>query len=285
MRPSTQSQNRPKIVLPKPFGEVASDGKFLFEAPLLEARVLKRPNRFIVLAELDGKEVEVHCPTTGSIGGWLLDGLNCLVSGPYPTSHRRTAYTLEALEVPLADGSKSYVGINQNQANRYVEASALSGLFEEAIGEFQSLRAEKKHGAARIDFNINGDTFLEVKTPLKLINLDTLVPAKSTGYGSVAGPASTERLLRHVKELTAALEEGQKAILLSCFIYDAPRFDPPTNSAYTELSTALQAARRAGLESWQVNYEIDGEGVRQSSLQRIDLGKEPPSPSAPTSIG
>jgi len=273
MHHPTQSQNAQKVILPKPFGGVDSSGKFLFEVPLLEARVLKRPNRFIVLAEVNGEQVEVHCPTTGSVGGWLLDGLNCLISGPYPTSQRRTAYTLEALEVPLANGAKSYVGVNQNQANRYVEASVLSGLFEEAIGEFHYLRAERKHGAARIDFNINGDTFLEVKTPLKIINMDTLVPAKSTGYGSVAGPASTERLLRHVKELTAALGEGQKAILLSCFIYDAPTFDPPANSAYTELTTALQDARKAGLESWQVNYEIDGEGIRQSSLQRINLGR------------
>jgi len=256
--------------LPAPFSELSSSGKFLFERPLIEAQVIDRPNRFIVVVRFaDGTEAEAHCPTTGSIGGWEIAGLRCIVSGPHE-GNRRTRFGLEALEVPLAAGGTMMVGINQSAANRYVEASLLSGQFLEAVGPITELRRERKLGTARIDFNVDDEEFLEVKTPLNRISLDTLVPAKSSGYGSSGNPTSTDRLVKHVKELTTALNSGQKAILLTCFIYDAPPFNPPRLKAYSEIAEALDIAETAGLERWQVNYSIDAEGVSFQKLQKIE---------------
>lgn len=258
-------------VLPAPFSETAESGKFLFASPLTEALVVDRPNRFIVVVRFaDGTEAEAHCPTTGSIGGWEIAGLRCLVSGPHPGENRRTKFGLEALEVPLAAGGTMMVGINQTAANRYVEASLLSGQFLEAVGPVTELRREKKLGTARIDFNVDNEEFLEVKTPLNRINLDTLVPAKGSGYGSSGNPTSTDRLVKHVRELTKALNAGQKAILLTCFIYDAPPFNPPRLKAYSEIAEALDTAETAGLERWQVNYAIDAEGISFQKLQKIE---------------
>ncbi len=256
--------------LPAPFSAVDSGGRFLFSRPLIEAKVLSRPNRFIVVVELpDGSEAEAHCPTTGSIGGWEISGLNCLISGPHE-GNRRTRYGLEALEVTLTDGSTTMVGINQSAANRYVEASLLAGQFLEAVGPIRELRRERKLGTARIDFNVDDEEFIEVKTPLNRINLETLVSAKSSGYGSSGNPTSTDRLVKHVRELTTALNGGQKAILLTCFIYDAPPFNPPRLKAYSEIADALDIAATAGLERWQVNYSIDSLGVTFQKLQKID---------------
>lgn len=259
--------------LPAPFSELSSEGKFLFAVPLLEATVVARPNRFIVVVRFpDGTEAEAHCPTTGSIGGWEISGLRCLVSGPH-AGNRRTQFGLEALEVPLADGSTMLVGINQTVANRYVEASLLSGQFLEAVGPIRELKRERKLGAARIDFNVDDEEFIEVKTPLNRINLATLVPAKTSGYGSSGNPTSVDRLIKHVRELTTALEGGQKAILLTCFIYDAPPFDPPKLKVYSETFEALEKAREAGLERWQVNYAIDAEGVTFQKLLKNDADR------------
>ena len=199
-------------VLPAPFSGISFEGKFLFAAHLLRATVVARPNRFIVVVRFpDGSEAEAHCPTTGSIGGWEIAGLNCLVSGPH-AGNRRTQYGLEALEVPLTNGSTTMVGINQSAANRYVEASLLSGQFLDAVGPIRELRREKKLGSARIDFNVDNEEFIEVKTPLNRISLDTLVAAKGSGYGSSGNPTSTDRLIKHVRELTKALNAAQQAI-------------------------------------------------------------------------
>lgn len=254
------------LILPQPFGKISTNGKFIFEDPLTYAKVLSRPNRFIAIIELpDGSQIEAHCPTTGSIGGWEISGLNCLISGPHLGKVRRTSYTLEALEVPLASGAKELVGINQGAANRYVEASLLSGQLTDAVGPINSLKREKKLGSARIDFNVDDEEFIEVKTPLQVISLDTLVPVKSL----VTSPPSVDRLVKHVQELTSALDAGQKAILLTCFIYDAPEFNPSRKNNFSTVFDALEKAERAGLERWQVNYAIDAEGVSFSSLRKL----------------
>lgn len=260
-------------MLPNPFVERSDSGKFLFSAPLLEAEIINRPNRFIVVVRFpDGTEAEAHCPTTGGIGGWEIAGLQCLVSGPH-AGNRRTQFGLEALEVPLEDGTSTFVGINQSAANRYVEASLLTGQFLEAVGPITELKRERKLGTARIDFNVDDEEFIEVKTPLQFIDLRSLVAPKATGYGSSGNPTSVDRLIKHVKELTTALEAGQKAILLTCFIYDAPPFNPPKLEAYSETFAALELARSKGLESWQVNYAIDRDGVSFQKLQKLDLSK------------
>lgn len=255
--------------LPALFSEQSPEGKFLFAVPLLEAEILDRPNRFIVVVRFpDGTEAEAHCPTTGGIGGWEISGLKCLVSGPH-LGNRRTRFGLEALEVPMEDGSTMMVGINQGAANRYVEASLLSGQFLEAVGPIRELKREKKLGTARIDFNVDDEEFIEVKTPLNRIDLKTLVPPKASGYASSGNPTSVERLIKHVRELTTALNGGQKAILLTCFIYDAPPFNPPKLKVYSETFEALETARLAGLERWQVNYSIDREGITFQKLQKF----------------
>lgn len=257
------------IVLPEIFSKQDSNGKFLFANRLQEVKLIRRPNRFIVEVELaDGTIEEAHCPTTGGIGGWELSGLQCLISGPY-IGNRRTKYTLEALVIPLANGKTMNLGVNQSNANRYIEASLLSGQLYKAVGAITELKRERKLGNARIDFNADDQEFIEVKTPLQFVDLDSLVPQKTTGYASSELPSSTERLVKHVTELTKALKSGQKAILLTCFIYDAPTFNPPRLDAYSKTFKAIKKATNAGLESWQVNFSIDTEGVEFSSLQKL----------------
>lgn len=49
--------------------------KMVFRRPLIQARILRRPNRFLMGVELeDGSVAAAHCPSTGSIGGIPLDG-------------------------------------------------------------------------------------------------------------------------------------------------------------------------------------------------------------------
>jgi sugar fermentation stimulation protein A len=95
--------------------------KIYFAEPLSTGIIVRRPNRFIIEVEIDGAVVGCHCPTTGRIGNLILDGLRCLLSRSH-SSTRKTPYTVEAISVDPPDSRDvTWIGINQNAANRYVE--------------------------------------------------------------------------------------------------------------------------------------------------------------------
>ncbi|MDA4113382.1 MAG: hypothetical protein OK474_04980, partial [Thaumarchaeota archaeon] len=76
-------------------------------------------------------------------------------------------------------------------------------------------------------------------------------------------------------ELSAALEEGKKAVIIMCFLYDAAPFKPPLRDRYNAriLDTARSAAER-GVRRWQVNLRVEEDGVRLISYNQNDV--EPP---------
>ena len=112
------------------------------------------------------------------------------------------------------------IGINQNAANRYVEHYLRNGGFSDMVGTNQDVQREKFLGASKLDFLV-GNTYLEVKTPLQHLQLDIpdyVKTKKQTPF------SSTDRMVKHFQELAGSLAEHQRAILLTCFIYDNPGF-------------------------------------------------------------
>ncbi|WP_279230940.1 hypothetical protein [Clostridium tyrobutyricum] len=91
---------------------------YIFETPLLEGIIRKRPNRFIMQVELNGVIFDCHCPTTGRIGNIILEDIPCLLSKS-PNKTRKTPFTVEAISLDDIDTNKKrWIGINQNAANR-----------------------------------------------------------------------------------------------------------------------------------------------------------------------
>ena len=264
-----------------------SKGTFRFSSRLLPARIINRQNRFIANIWLDGKQVKAHCPVTGTIGGFKLDDLPCLVSGPYLGKSRKTQYTLEAIGVPsktvqLSGSDITWVGINQTRANSFVYHALIQNQFSELFPHgVEKVRREVPLGSSRLDFLItefNGDrTFIEVKSPLKNLQLELGRGLKVRNKNS----ASTERMVRQIRDLTVELSHAHhtKAILLTNFVYDNPGFEVPKRhqggSTYREISQALEAAKKVGLERWQANFELlpskgDTE-LRVTKCQEIDF--------------
>ena len=65
-----------------------------------------------------------------------------------------------------------------------------------------------------------GSTYLEVKTPLTTVNVkygDKVKTKKVTPF------SSTDRMVKHVRELTGSLKDHERAILLTVHQYDAYR--------------------------------------------------------------
>ncbi|AXG82316.1 DNA/RNA nuclease SfsA [Streptomyces paludis] len=232
----------------------------VFPEPLIRARIVRRPNRFIIDADVDGtgNETACHCPTTGRIGNLVLDGLDCLLSRSRNPA-RKTPYTVEAVSVDApGTGRPAWIGINQSAVNRYVEQALVHHLLPKIVTAHTVLR-EQPLGSSRLDFLVDDDTYVEVKTPL-----DNLQVALGDHVRTRPSPplASTDRLVKHIGELGRGLKAHQRAVLLVCFLYDNPGFQVRPSSHHDEVRASVAQAVQDGVEIWQVNFRLDTTGVR-----------------------
>jgi sugar fermentation stimulation protein A len=166
---------------------------------------------------------------------------------------RKTAYTVEAISL---DAAKSWMGINQNAANRYIEHFFRSKLLDGVAANGHKILREQKVGHSKLDFKIE-DTYVEVKTPL------IYMPWVIDGAPVQERAASYfERFIRHVTDLSDALKKHESAAMLLCFIYAAPIFQIPEPTEKNKvIRDAVQHAIESGVKMWQVNMGIDPYGV------------------------
>ncbi len=255
--------------------------KIIYTKPLIKATIINRPNRYVAFVKLtDGSIVRCHTPVGGRIGGMTIDNLPCLLSGPH--EGRATDYTVEAIGLGQeSDPEFQWLGINQTAANSYIKEFLLAGLLPDFMEGLNAqtastlVKAEKKLGAARIDFYIespdvaNPDLWIEVKTPL--IKLHTKLPAEiplKTDYGTDNVGA---RMPKQMGELIKELNAGRRVILLAAFGYEntLKTSDELRMKDNLDLDSLLTTGRKVGLESWQLTFEIDAQGVTLKGYEKL----------------
>lgn len=194
------------------------------------ARFLSRPNRFVAQVDLDGAETTVHVKNTGRCRELLRPGVPVwLVRSSNPA--RKTAYDL----VTVQKGDR-LINLDAQAPNRVFAQWAEAGHF---VPGLTLLKAEQKHGDSRFDFYWEaGDRrgFVEVKG----VTLEE--------DGAVFFPdAPTERGVKHLRGLTACLDEGYEAAV--CFVIqmaDVTCFSP-NDRTHPAFGEALRAAHAAGV--------------------------------------
>lgn len=194
------------------------------------ARFLSRPNRFVAQVDLDGAETTVHVKNTGRCRELLRPGAPVwLVRSSNPA--RKTAYDL----VTVQKGDR-LINLDAQAPNRVFAQWAEAGHF---VPGLTLLKAEQKHGDSRFDFYWEaGDRrgFVEVKG----VTLEE--------DGAVFFPdAPTERGVKHLRGLTACLDEGYEAAV--CFVIqmnDVTCFSP-NDRTHPAFGEALRAAHAAGV--------------------------------------
>lgn len=175
-----------------------------FNPPLTSARLIRRYKRFLADVSLeDGRTITVHCPNTGSMLGCLGDNLPIWLSeSNNPT--RKYRYTWELVEVTPG----VTVGIHTGRTNHLVEEALRAGLLSDIPAD-APLRREVKLGQSRMDLwadDGRGGCYIEVK------NVSAAVE-----HGIACFPdAVSQRGSRHLRELMAVVDGGQRGILCFC---------------------------------------------------------------------
>jgi sugar fermentation stimulation protein A len=223
----------------------------LFDPPLLPARLIRRYKRFLAdMALPDGREIVAHCPNPGSMLGLAAPGSPCFLSVK-TAKGRKLDFGWELVAVE----SGAWVGINTAYANRIVAAGlaagGISGLPQDGMW-----RPEVAFGTGtRFDFaHTAADgalTYLEVKS---------VTLSRTPGMAEFPD-ARTERGLKHLRELSAAVALGHRAVLL----FLVQRADCRKLGLAADIdplyAAGIDQARAAGVEIIGMACEVAPSGI------------------------
>ena len=216
--------------------ERAHSQRMTFDKPLVEATVLQRYKRFLVDAELaSGEVVTAHCPNTGSMRNCIAPGWRAALS-PATTPGRRCPYTLE-----LTHNGRCWIAVHTGRTNTVAAEGIATGRIPE-LGNYPTLKREQKYGRnSRIDILLErGDERCYVEVKSVTMTMDD---------GHYAFPdAVTGRGLKHLRELSAAVRQGHRAVML----FLIQRSDGDSFRAAHEIdpdyARGMRSAARAGVE-------------------------------------
>ena len=237
---------------------------FKFDEELTEGIIKERKGRFVLIVKVKDKEYRCHCPTTGSIGGIVLKNIPCLMSKS-KNPKRTTNFTVEAISLDKPNvKNKKWIGINQVKANKYIEYFLKEGKFNKMINKVKDIKREQMLGESKLDFLINNNCYLEVKSFLHYLNtkIPNYIETKKKNI-LYAG----NRLVKHMEELGKSLKKNQRAIMLMAFQYDSNKFgemekiEKNSIKDYDKIVGVSNEMDKLGVESWQVNMSIDKNGI------------------------
>lgn len=222
-------------------------------AHIVPARFLSRPNRFIAQVELEGREVTVHVKNTGRCRELLVPGATVYLEQAENPA-RKTPYDLVAVE----KGSL-LINMDAQAPNRvfgeWAQAGGLPGL--------TLLRPETVWGSSRFDFYWESAAkkgFVEVKG----VTLER-------ERGAFFPDAPTQRGVKHLKELTAARQQGYRAAV--CFVIQMKGIDffSPNDLTHPEFGQALRKAARAGVEVWAYDCAVTPDSLTLDAAVPVRL--------------
>lgn len=202
----------------------------------VEGRFLKRPNRFIALVEIGGREETVHVKNTGRCAELLVPGARVVLEQAAPGAPRRTAYSLIAVYK-----GELLINMDSQAPNRVVLEAALSGQLDGLAGEpLAAVRPEVRFGGSRFDLyweTIGGSkAFMEVKG----VTLEQ--------DGIVRFPdAPTVRGTRHVLEMAEAVKAGYQGYLMFLIQMRGVRRFEPNEAMDPAFAQALRLAASSGV--------------------------------------
>jgi sugar fermentation stimulation protein A len=243
-----------------------------FEKELREGLIMGRPNRFIMNVLIDNRVEVCHCPCTGRIANVVFDKIPCLLSEGNPGKNRKTRYTVEAISLNNPGKTpRNWIGINQTRANSYMECFLRSGQLSDLVksqGDELHIKREQKVGESRIDFMINSEIYLEVKSPMVFLPLrNSYLTNHTIEFAKITKLYAIDRFFKHMDELS----KHKRAIIVVFFMFEAERFAPKPEESDSEIAARVKNTRNSGVEFWQVNTKFTAKDIKLVSYYSMQL--------------
>ena len=191
---------------------------------------LSRPNRFIAHVLVNGRQEVCHVKNTGRCKELLTEGAQVILED-CRGENRKTAFDLIAVYK-----GDMLINMDSQAPNKVIgEWLSRGGCF----GEVTLLRPEQTYGSSRFDFYLEADgrrIFAEVKG----VTLEN--------DGVVAFPdAPTERGIKHLRELMAAMDQGFEAYVFFVIQMESCKYFTPNDTTHKEFADTLREAAKRGV--------------------------------------
>jgi len=231
-------------------------------APLVEARFVQRPNRFVVHARVPRRgEVVAHLADPGRLRELLVPERRMGLRREVPSPTRTTEWTALLVESVQGDG---WVSVDTTMPNRLVELALRAQALEEFAG-WRYVRREVRFGDSRLDFLLEDGggrrLYVEAKSVTLVEDGVALFP-----------DAVTTRGARHLTELMRAVEEGHQAAVL--FVLQRPDADRIVAARRIDpvFADALARAREAGVRVLGRRCAVGWDGIRLGERVEVAAG-------------
>lgn len=198
----------------------------------VSARFLARPNRFMAQVDIGGRTETVHVKNTGRCRELLLPGCEIILEQS-DNPNRKTRYDLIAVK----KAGLGWVNID-SQAPNHVVREWLDRR-PNPFGDIVLIKPEYTYGKSRVDFYM--------ETPERRVLMEVkgcTLEIDEVGYFP---DAPTERGVKHLQELTAALQQGYECYL--AFVIAMPSVTQvlPNRTTHPAFGEALAEAMSAGV--------------------------------------
>ncbi len=194
----------------------------------VKGRFISRPNRFIAIVEVEGKEETVHVKNTGRCKELLIPGVTVILEvSDNPT--RKTKYDL----IAVYKEGLGLVNIDSQAPNKV----AYEWLLDQG---FDYIKPEYTLGDSRFDFYMErrGEKYLlEVK--------GCTLEIDGVGYFP---DAPTERGVKHLRGLTKLRKQGYNTAVAFVIQMEGVNTVLPNTATHPQFADALNVAREAGVK-------------------------------------
>tara|TARA_Y100000590_G_scaffold128088_1_gene146451 strand:- start:2432 stop:3142 length:711 start_codon:yes stop_codon:yes gene_type:complete len=213
------------------------------KGPLIPAKFVDRPNRFITVININGIEYHSHLADPGRLKELLLPGANLLVRPAPENSKRKTKFS-----TIMINHNGQLISLVSSLPNQFVKEEILRKKLP-MLKNYVLIRPEVNVENHRFDFllqDIYGKNFfLEVKSVTFVDNWVAQFPDAITNRGT-----------KHAFALKNLVENGEKAgILFVCQRPDANSFrtmwerDP-------KFAKSVLEANRSGVKVWCITLHV-----------------------------
>ena len=199
-------------------------------AKIKEGIFISRPNRFIAIVNIDGKEETCHVKNTGRCKELLIKGSKVFLEDCSHNPNRKTKYDLIAVYK-----GDCLVNMDSQAPNKVVQ-EWLPKLFP----DITLIRPETKYKNSRFDFYVETETekiFMEVKGVTLEVDGEARFP-----------DAPTERGVKHIQELIACRKDGYEAYIIFVVQMKGVTHFVPNVATHPEFAEALKNAKKQGVK-------------------------------------